>query len=57
MRPSFHGPDPESIALFVKDIEYQINAGFCRVFPWEELKHHLPANLKISPVAVGPQVG
>jgi hypothetical protein len=48
---------PESIALFVEDIEYQIKAGFCRVFPWEELKRCLPANLKISPVGVVPQVG
>jgi hypothetical protein len=48
---------PESITLFTKDIEYQIKAGFCQVFPWEELKHCLPANLKISPVAVVPQVG
>jgi hypothetical protein len=48
---------PELIALlFIKDIEYQIKAGFCRVFPWEELKRPLPANLKISPVAVVPQV-
>jgi hypothetical protein len=48
---------PELIALFVKDIEYQIKAGFCRVFMWEDIKHCLPANLKISPVAVVPQVG
>jgi hypothetical protein len=48
---------PKSIALFVKDIEYQIKAGFCRVFLWEDIKHHLPANFKISPVAVVPQVG
>ncbi len=27
------------------------------MFPWEELKRCLPANLKISPVAVVPQVG
>jgi hypothetical protein len=48
---------PELIALFIKDIEYQIKAGFCRVFLWEELKCRLPANFKISPVAVVPQVG
>jgi hypothetical protein len=48
---------PKSIALFAEDIEYQIKAGFCRVFPWKELKRCLPANLKISPVAVVPQVG
>jgi hypothetical protein len=48
---------PELIALFAEDIKYQIKAGFCWVFPWEELKHCLPENLKISPVAVVPQVG
>jgi hypothetical protein len=48
---------PESIALFVEDIEYQIKARFCRVFLWEELKRRLPAKFKISPVAVVPQVG
>ncbi len=48
---------PELIALFVEDIEYQIKAGFCRVLLWEELKRRLPANFKISPVAVAPQVG
>ncbi len=48
---------PESIALFVKDIEYQIKAGFCQVFLWEDLKWRLPANFKISPVAMVPQVG
>ncbi len=48
---------PESIALFTEDIEYQIKAGFCRVFLWEDLKKTLPANPKISPVVVVPQVG
>ncbi len=45
---------PKLIALFAKDISYQIKAGFFRIFPWEELKRCLPANLKISPVAVVP---
>jgi hypothetical protein len=36
---------PESIALFAKDISYQIKAGFCRIFPWEELKRCLPEAL------------
>ncbi len=45
------------IALFAKDIEYQIKAGFCRVFLWEDLNKHLPADFKISPVAVVPQAG
>jgi hypothetical protein len=48
---------PELIALFTEDIEYQIKASFCRVFLWEDLKKTLPANFKVSPVAVVPQVG
>jgi hypothetical protein len=48
---------PESIALFADDISYQQQAGFCQVFTWEELQRLCPANLKISPVAVVPQVG
>jgi hypothetical protein len=48
---------PESIALFADDISYQQQAGFCQVFTWEELQRLRPANLKISPVAVVPQVG
>ncbi len=48
---------PEAIALFEEDIEYQRQARFCKVIPWEELKWLRPWNLKISPVAAVPQVG
>jgi hypothetical protein len=56
------GPHPtacthEAIALFEEDIEYQWQAGFCKVIPREELKQLRPPNLKISPVAAVPQVG
>ncbi len=56
------GPHPtacthKAIALFQEDIEYQRQAGFCKVIPWEELKQLRPPNLKISPVAAVPQVG
>jgi hypothetical protein len=47
----------EAIALFEEDIEYQRQAGFCKLIQWEELKHLHPPNLKISPVAAVPQVG
>jgi hypothetical protein len=55
------GPHPtacthEAIALYEEDIEYQRQAGFCKVIPWEELKQLRPPNLKISPVAAVPQV-
>ncbi len=56
-RPHPTARTPDLIALFAKDIEYQNKAGFFRVFLWEDLKQHLPANFKISPVAVVPQVG
>ncbi len=48
---------PEAIALFEEDIEYQRQAGFCKVIPWEELRRLRPSNLKISPVVAVPQVG
>ncbi len=48
---------PEAIALFEEDIEYQRQAGFCKIILWEELKRLRPPNLKISPVAAVPQVG
>jgi hypothetical protein len=47
---------PESIQLFKEDIEYQIKAGFCRVFLWDDIVRMRPKNLKISPIAVVPQV-
>jgi hypothetical protein len=56
-RPHPMAPTPGLIALFAKDIKYQIKAGFCRDFLWEDLNKHLLANFKISPVAVVPQVG
>ncbi len=57
-----HGPHPtaqtqDSIALFKEDIEYQVKAGFCKVYLWDNLQTLRPANLKISPVAVILQVG
>ena len=56
-----HGPHPtartpDSIQLFKEDIEYQIKAGFCRVFLWDDIVRMRPKNLKILPVAVVPQV-
>ncbi len=48
---------PKASALFEEDIEYQQKAGFCTVIPWEEIKQLCLPNLKISPVAVLPQVG
>jgi hypothetical protein len=47
---------PDLVALFQEDIEYQIKAGFCRVLLWDDIVKMGPTNLKISPVAVVPQV-
>lgn len=46
---------PESLELFRDDIKYQVNAGFAKIFLWEDIKDNLPSNLKISPTAVVPQ--
>jgi hypothetical protein len=55
--PHHSATTPEAIKLLHDDIGYQQKAGFCRVFTWEELKRTRPPTLKISPVAVVPQVG
>jgi hypothetical protein len=47
---------PNLVALIQEDIEYQIKAGFCRVLLWDDIVKMRPTNLKISPVAVVPQV-
>jgi hypothetical protein len=56
------GPHPtarthNAIALFKEDIEYQANAGFSKVMLWDDVKRLRPRNLKISTVALIPQVG
>ena len=45
----------DAVALFADDIQYQVDAGFTRIVDWEDVKRNMPANLKISPVAVVPQ--
>jgi hypothetical protein len=55
------GPHPtanteQSWQLFADDIVYQQKAGFSKVMLWEDLKKLRPKNLKISPVAVIPQI-
>jgi hypothetical protein len=43
--------------VFKEDIDYQVQAGFCKVISWEDLTKLWPKNLKISPVACIPQTG
>jgi hypothetical protein len=40
---------PESIALFQEDVDYQVKAGFCKIYSWDEVKLLKPPKLKISP--------
>jgi hypothetical protein len=47
--------DEESMALVHEDIQYQVDAGFCKVVTWAEVQRLRPKNLKISPIAVVPQ--
>jgi hypothetical protein len=48
---------PEAYALFKEEVAYQIKAGFSQVVLWEDIKRLCPCHLKISPVALIPQVG
>jgi hypothetical protein len=48
---------PDAVSLVLKDIGYQVKAGFTEVVFWDEIRNDLPAHFKVSPVAVIPQVG
>jgi hypothetical protein len=45
----------EATAVVHEYIAYQVKAGFSEVMYWDELKHSLPPQFKVSPVAVVPQ--
>jgi hypothetical protein len=47
---------PEAIRLISEDVAYQVNAGFSRIITWESIKDNPPAKLKVSPLAVVPQL-
>jgi hypothetical protein len=47
---------PEARRLVLEDVAYQVEAGFSRIITWESIRHDLPPKLKISPLAVVPQV-
>ena len=56
------GPHPTACTsdahnLFKEDIAYQVTAGFSKVMLWEDVRWLRPQNLKVSPVALIPQVG
>jgi hypothetical protein len=48
---------PEAYAFFKEEVAYQIKVGFSQVMLWEDIKRLCPCHLKISPVALIPQVG
>jgi hypothetical protein len=45
----------DAIELVHEDVEYQVQAGFSQVVLWDDIRHDLHPNFKISPVAVVPQ--
>eukprot|EP00978_Attheya_sp_CCMP212_P039150 scaffold201042_cov52-Attheya_sp.AAC.2 len=47
---------PESIGLIAEDVAYQVNAGFSRIITWDSIKDNPLAKLKVSPLAVVPQL-
>ena len=46
----------EARTLIVEEVDYQVKAGFTEVMDWETVKQLAPKNLKVSPLAVIPQV-
>ena len=48
---------PDARQLIEEEVQYQTSAGFSEVVLWSNLRNKLPVNLKISPLAVIPQVG
>jgi hypothetical protein len=56
------GPHPtarsdDAVNLVHEDLKYQVDAGFTEIMYWDDIKDRLPANFKVSPVAVIPQTG
>jgi hypothetical protein len=48
---------PKARDLIDKEMKYQIQAGFSEMVLWRTIQHAYPLNLKVSPLAVIPQVG
>jgi hypothetical protein len=48
---------PEAGDLIDKEMKYQIQAGLSEMLMWCTIQHAYPRNLKVSPLAVIPQVG
>ena len=48
---------PEARNLIDKEMKYQTQAGFSGLIMWRTIQHAYPRNLKVSPLAVIPEVG
>ena len=48
---------PEARGLIEEEMHYQITAGFSEIVLWSDIRTRLPQHLKVSPLAVIPQVG
>lgn len=46
---------PDAIELVHEDVKYQVEAGFSEIVLWDDIRHRLHKNFKVSPVAVVPQ--
>ncbi|KAI2500877.1 hypothetical protein MHU86_13597 [Fragilaria crotonensis] len=47
---------PEARALIADEVDYQVQAGFTEIMEWTAVQKLAPRNLKVSPLAVIPQV-
>ncbi|KAI2506220.1 hypothetical protein MHU86_8255 [Fragilaria crotonensis] len=48
---------PEARQLITEEMEYQVAAGFSEIMLWSDVQALQPEHLKVSPLAVIPQVG
>ena len=48
---------PDTRQLITDEVAYQIAAGFSEIMTWDAIQALKPAQLKVSPLAVIPQVG
>ena len=55
--PHMSALTPEARDLIDEEMKYQIQAGFSEMVLWRTIQHPYPTNLKVSPLAVIPQVG
>lgn len=47
---------PDARALITDEVDYQVKAGFTEIMDWEVVRRLAPVTLKVSPLAVIPQV-